>query len=80
MEVKTIKGVDEETWKEFKNLAVKNNLKMPLLLKVMIKEFEKKGNEFWKEILDRERNLDETEAKDMLEITNEVRKERGFRE
>ena len=80
MEIRSIKGVDSETWKEFKALAAKNNLKMSLLLKVMLKEFEKRSEDFWNDILSGERNLSDNEAKGMIEVVNKSRKERGFRE
>lgn len=80
MEVKTIRGVDEETWNDFKALAVKSNLKMSLLLKLMVKETEKKSESFWDKILKRERNLSEDEAESMLKILEKSRKEKGFRE
>ncbi len=80
MEIRSIKGVDGETWREFKTLAAKNNLKMPLLLKAMLKEFEKKSEDFWNDILNGEKNLSDDEAEDMIKILEESRKERGFRE
>ena len=46
METKCIKDVDEETWKDFKSLAIKNNMKMSILLKIMVNEFEKNLIEF----------------------------------
>jgi len=79
MKVKTIKGIDEETWRNFKVLAVENNLKMSLLLKMMINEFRKKSNEFWDKILKGERNLSDDEAEEIMKIVSESRKERGFR-
>lgn len=80
MEIKTIKDVDEETWSNFKALAAKNNLKMSLLLKMMINEFEKKSEVFWDKILKGGKKLSDKEAKDMLKIIEDSRKERGFRE
>lgn len=79
MEIRSIKGVDEETWRGFKTLAAKNNLKMSLLLKMMINEFERKGGDFWSQIFSEEKNLADKEAKDIAEITSKIRKERGFR-
>ena len=35
METKCIKDVDEETWKDFRSLAIKNNMKMSILLKII---------------------------------------------
>jgi len=79
MEIKTIKGIDEETWKKFKVLAVENDLKMSILLKMMVNEFKKNSIDFWNKTLNRDRNLDDSEAKDMLKISLDVRKEKGFR-
>lgn len=80
MEVKTIKNVDEETWREFKTLAVKNNIKMSSLLKIMVKEFEKNNEVFWNEILNGEKLMSDKEAEEMRIITSKIRKERGFRD
>lgn len=80
MEIKTIKGIDEETWRKFKILAAKYNLKLPLLLKTMINEFEKNNEAFWRDILTGERNLSDKEAEDLDLILKDSRKERGFRE
>jgi hypothetical protein len=79
-EVKTIKNVDEETWRDFKVLAAKSNLKMALLLKIMIKEFEKKSEESWNKILKSGKNLSREESEGMMKVTEKLRKERGFRE
>ena len=80
MEIRSIKDVDEETWREFKALAAKNNLKMSLLLKMMVNKFEEEGKDFWKKILNRKINLSNKEAEEMKNIILESRKERGFRE
>ncbi|OIO41307.1 hypothetical protein COU56_02335 [Candidatus Pacearchaeota archaeon CG10_big_fil_rev_8_21_14_0_10_31_9] len=80
MEIKTIKNVDEETWREFKVIAAKNNVKMSALLKMMIKEFEKNNKNFWNEILNGEKLMTDREAEEMKRITANIRKEKGFRE
>jgi len=80
MEIRSIKDVDERTWREFKSLAVKNNLKMALLLKIMINEFGKQSDDFWNKILKNEKNLSDEEADDMFNILEESRNEIGFRE
>jgi len=80
MEVKTIKDVDEETWREFKAIAAKNNVKMSSLLKIMIKEFEKNSKDFWNEILNGEKLMSDKEAEEMKILTIKLRKEKGFRE
>ena len=80
MEVKTIKNVDEETWREFKIIAARNNVKMSVLLKIMIKEFEKNNRTFWNEILNEKKLMSDKEAEEMMMITTNIRKEKGFRE
>ena len=79
METKCIKDVDEETWKDFRALAIKNNMKMSILLKIMVSEFEKNSKDFWKEILSRKKSLTDEEADDIENIVKKMRKERGFR-
>ena len=80
METKCIKYVDEETWKKFKNLAEKNKINMSVLLGIMVNEFEKSNRKFWNEILNWNKLLTDEEADEMIKITKEFRKERGFRE
>ena len=79
METKCIKDVDEKTWKDFKDLAMKNKIKMSILLKIMINEFEKNSREFWKEILSRKKSLTDEEADNIENFVKKIRKERGFR-
>ena len=79
MENKCIKDVDEETWKDFRSLAVKSNMKMSILLKIMVNEFEKNSKDFWKEILSRKKSLTDEEAEDIENIVKKIRNERGFR-
>ncbi|PIN77373.1 hypothetical protein COV15_02300 [Candidatus Woesearchaeota archaeon CG10_big_fil_rev_8_21_14_0_10_34_12] len=79
METKCIKNVDEETWKDFKALAIKNNIKMSILLKIMVDEFEKNSKDFWKEILSRKKSLTNGEAEDIENIVRKIRKGMGFR-
>ena len=80
MEVKTIKDVNGETWREFKAIAAKNNVRMSSLLKIMIKEFEKNSKDFWNEILNGEKLMSDKEAEEMKILTIKLRKEKGFRE
>ena len=80
MENKCIKNVDEDTWKDFKTLALKNNMKMSILLKIMVNEFEKNSKDLWKEILSRKKSLTNEEANDIEKIVKNMRKERGFRD
>ena len=79
METRTIKNVDNETWKRFRELAIKNKINMSNLLKIMIREFEKESKEFWEAILNRGKNLSDKEAEKMMAVIRESRKEYGFR-
>ncbi|MBI2632478.1 hypothetical protein HYW75_05730 [Candidatus Pacearchaeota archaeon] len=80
MEVKTIKGIDEGTWMEFKMLAVKKRLTMGKLLRVMIEKYSKDSNEFWDSILNGDKILTDKDAKAIHKYSRELRKERGFRD
>lgn len=79
MALKTIKNVDEETWYRFKTLAVKNRINMGKLLEKMIREYESKSDKFWKEVLECDKILSDKEAKELLQNTDKLRKEHGFR-
>ena len=78
-EVKTIKGIDDDTWREFKSLAAKDSLKLGALLKNMLKEYEKTRETFWDKILETEKILTDKEADEFEKIISKKRKEYGFR-
>jgi hypothetical protein len=80
MDIKTIRGADEDTWRRFKILAAKTGVSMATLLKAMVKEFEKSSRKFWRELLEEEKLLSNEEAEDMLKISREIRVMKGFRE
>jgi len=77
--IKTIKGVNEESWAEFKSLAVRNRTNMGKLFERMLEEYKKKSEENWKIILSGKKILSDKEAGDMLKIVKESRREYGFR-
>ncbi len=77
--VKTIKGVDGETWIKFKELAAKKRMRMGDLFGSIVREYEKISDDFWEEILSGERRISDEEAKEMLKDVRELRKEEGFR-
>lgn len=79
MQVKTIKGIDEQTWAEFKSLAAKRRMKAGELFKTMTREYEEKGKDLWEKILTGKKILSEKEASSLLEVTTIIRKEHGFR-
>jgi hypothetical protein len=55
-------------------------MKMSILLKIMVNEFEKNSKDFWKEILSRKKSLTDEEVDDMENLVKKMRKERGFRD
>jgi len=79
MKVRTIKGVDDETWKIMKEMARQERLKMGLLLKEMAKEYKGKPSTVWNKILNAKPILTADEARDMEKIVSKIRHEHGFR-
>lgn len=78
-EVKTIKGVAEDSWSSFKGIAARNNMKMGKLFEKMVDEYREKSEEFWDDILKGEKILSEKEAEDMKKIVLRAREDAGFR-
>ncbi len=80
MGLKTIKGVREEKWAEFKGLAVKNRMPMGKLLENMIDEYSKNSvKEFWDRILNGEKILSDKEADELHKTVKSLRRDHGFR-
>jgi hypothetical protein len=79
MKVKTIKNVDDETWKLMKEAAKREKLKMGALLKEMISEHKTKPAKAWNIILNGKPLLTEREAIEMLKTVAKLRKESGYR-
>ncbi len=79
MATKTIKDVDERTWRTLKGISADFNMPMGRLLDKMVEEYSTSGREFWKTILEHEKILTDKEAEELIEVGKLVRKERGFR-
>ena len=79
MALKTIKGIDDQSWVEFKSIAAKNGMKMGKLFETMLEEYKKKSDESWDKILHSGKILTDVEAKEMVKITRKTREEYGFR-
>ena len=47
---------------------------------INIKESERKNRKFWNEILNHKKSLNDEEAEEIIKITKDIRKERGFRD
>lgn len=80
MTVRTIKDVDEETWKMIREIARREKLKMGFLLKEMIKEYKWKPSASWNKILNTKPILTKKEAEAMLRTVTKLRKEYGYRD
>ncbi|MBM3233083.1 hypothetical protein FJZ18_02865 [Candidatus Pacearchaeota archaeon] len=78
-EVKSIKGIDDETWRKFKALAAAKRVTMGVLLTTMIKEYEKYANDVWDKILHGEKILSDEEAEEMHTVSRKLRKENWVR-
>ncbi len=78
-EVKTIKGVNDETWATFKSLAAKNHQTAGSFFEKLVAFYQKQGDTWWDEILNAGKILSDEEANDMRKFTKKLRKRRGFR-
>ena len=78
--MKAIKGIPEKTWREFKILAVKEDVPMAKLFERMVESYKRTSEESWHNILHHKRILSDEEAKKMHEVVKELRSEYGFRE
>jgi len=76
--IKTIKGIDDNTWNRFKGIAAKNGLKIPDMFRAMLNEYEK-STDFWNKILNSERVISEIEASALLKNNERIRNEKGYR-
>lgn len=78
-DVKTIKGVDDETWSSFKTIAAKNRVNMGTLFKEMVSGYKSGSKDVWSELLSGKRLISDKEAKRMEAVVRRLRKEHGFR-
>lgn len=79
MTTKTIKDVNEKTWRKLRLLSTEYNMKMGSLLEKITEDYEKRGREFWKFVLDGEKILSDREAEELKSVSKALRNERGFR-
>jgi len=77
---KTIKGIDKDTWTEFKTIANKNKMNLSTCFKLMVKEHKNVNERVWRDILSTKPILSEKDAENMLEHITRTRNEKGFRE
>lgn len=79
MVTKTMKGISEETWAEFKGLAVKNKLKTGEFFEKLVSSYKENSHDFWKDILRGEKIVSDADANMLRAETKKIRTERGFR-
>ena len=79
MEIKSIKGVGEEKWIEFKSLAAKKNVSLGELFGIMLADYSKRSELVWDRVLSGEKILSDNEALEMEKTVKELRKDKGFR-
>ena len=78
--VKTIKGIDENAWHEFKSLAAKNKMKGGKFFEKLLEEYKNKADAAWDNILNAGKILSDEEAEHMENLVKRLRKEKGFRQ
>jgi len=79
MQVKTIKGIEEETWAEFRSICTKNRLNTGQCFEKIIAFYKQNAKDFWDDILSGKKILSHDEAHDMRVLAQKIRKDRGFR-
>lgn len=80
MNTKTLKGVENQTWRRFKSIAAKQGMTMGTLFKNMVEIYDQEDNSFWDDVLSRKSLLSEEEANKLAESTKKLRLGKGFRQ
>lgn len=79
MTTRTIKDVDDETWRKLKMLSAEHDATMGKILKKITNDYEERNKKFWDKILKGEKYLSEKEARKHEALVKKSRKEYGFR-
>lgn len=79
MTIRTIKDVDDETWRKLKMLSAEHDATMGKIIKKITDDYEERNKKFWNSILKGERYLTDKEAEEHEALVKKLRKERGFR-
>ena len=79
MSTKTIKDVNEKTWRKLRILSAEYDIPMGKLIEKITEDYEARNKEFWNSILKGEKLLSDKEAEEMLAVVRGLRKECGFR-
>jgi predicted secreted protein len=78
-EVRSIKGIDDETWAEFKSLAAQNKMRAADMFRTVVKEYRQKSKNFWEEIRAHKPIFSPKEYEEIEKRMKEFRKEYGWR-
>ncbi|MBI5391360.1 hypothetical protein HZB02_07785 [Candidatus Woesearchaeota archaeon] len=80
-EVKTIKGIDDASWSEFKSLAAQHKKNMGEFFGDLLAAYKaREVRRFWDDILTIEHRLSKEAADEIRKTVATLRKEDGFRE
>jgi len=79
MPTKTIKDVDEDTWRKLKVLSAEQDMRVGKLLRNITENYIKKRNQVWAKILEGKKILSENEAREIEKVVKKLREEHGFR-
>lgn len=79
MTTRTIKDVDDETWRKLKMLSAEHDATMGKIIKKITDDYEERNSKFWDSILKSERILSDKEADELESFVKKLRKEKGFR-
>jgi len=73
-EVKNIKGIDEETWAEFKSLAARSKMKAGEMFKEMVKGYKSRAKNVWDDVFAHKAVLSKKQYEEFERKTREIRK------
>ena len=79
MSTKTVKNVDEKTWRKLRMMSAEYDIRIGELIERMTEDYEKRSRDFWKTILEGEKILTDKEAEELKSVVTALRKEKGFR-
>ena len=79
MGTKTIRDVDEETWRRLRVLSAEHDTTIGRILKKITNDYEERNKNFWDKILKGEKIITDKEAMEHESLVRKSRKEYGFR-
>ena len=79
MTTRTIKDVDDDTWRKLKTLSAEHDATMGKILKKITDDYDERNRRFWDDILNSEKILSDKEADEIESFVKILRKEKGFR-